>query len=178
MPGIWRKLRGPAWVLFIMMILGGCHGMKRFNVVVTADQSISDRTVEIDLVGVNRYDLQRWNSMELSKYWTRGNPERENASKYTIKFGVSEQGEPLPSEQILKKNHDIWKEWRDNRVTHLFVLAHLPGLHEDRPGSADNRRVSVPLEKECWGWFAGKIEIKVNYSNVNCITLPPKCPIE
>ena len=172
-----KKATQLVWILLALVLAGGCQGMKKFNVEVTADPSIGDRTVEVDLVGVNRYDLQRWNSIEMSKYWGRGNPEREKASKYVIKFGVSPQGDTLPMEQVLKKNHDIWKEWRANQVTHLFVMAHLPGVHEDRPGNADSRRVSIPLESKCWDWYASKLKIIVSSSYVTCVS-QSKCPVQ
>ena len=173
MHNVWQKIGGLVLALFLLAVLSGCTKMKKFNVVVTADQSISGKTVEIDLVGVNRGDVPRWNSIKMSEYWTRDNPQRENALKYEIKFGAS-----MPDEQTLKKNDNIWKLWKSNQVTHLFVMAHLPGVHKDLDGIADDQRTIVRLEKECWGMFAGKIEIKVNSDNVTCITQPPKCPIE
>ncbi|MFC1782188.1 hypothetical protein ACFL02_01215 [Planctomycetota bacterium] len=174
MHNIWQKIGGLVLALFLLAVLSGCTSkMKKFNVVVTADQSISDKTVEIDLVGVNLGDVPMWNSIKMSEYWTQNNTYRENALKYDMKFVASG-----PSQQTLKKNDNIWKLWSSNRVTHLFIMAHLPGVHDDRVGIADDRRTVVRLEKVCWGMFAGKIEIKVNSANVTCITQPPKCPIE
>ena len=172
-----RRLRGEFVVLAVILIcltVGGCHSMRKFDVIVNAP-SLSNQTVEIDLVGVNGYELERWNSVNMSEYWMRGNIEREGALKHVINFGVAEDGSVLPLEQVLSRKDDIWNQWRNRNVTHLFVMAHLPGLHEDRLGNADSRRVSIPLDNDCWGWYDTKLNIIVNASNVTCIT-QPKCP--
>ena len=171
-----HNLGGLAVILTCLTVAGGCSGMRKFDVIVDA-QALSNQTVEIDLVGVNGYELERWNTINMSEYWMRGNIEREGALKHVIKFGIAEDGSMLPPEQVLSRKDDIWNQWRRRNVTHLFVMAHLPGLHEDRPGNADSRRVSIPLSSECWGWSDTKLNIIVNASNVTCIT-QSKCPIQ
>ena len=54
MQTVWHKAGQWGLALLVLAVALGCQGqsMKRFNVVVTADKSISNRTVEIDLVGV------------------------------------------------------------------------------------------------------------------------------
>lgn len=167
----WQKICGLVLTLLLLAVLSGCY--KKFNVVVTADDSIRDTTVEIDLVGINRGDVPGWNSIKMTEYWTPDNTKRKNAKKYEMKFVASG-----PRQQTLKKNDNIWKLWKSNGVTHLFILARLPGYHDNLDGIADDRRTMVRLEKKCWGMFDSKIEIRVNSDNVTCITQPPKCPIE
>jgi hypothetical protein len=172
MLNMWKKIGGLMLVIIALTVAAGCQ--KTFNVIVSADDpSIINKTVEIDLVGVNQFDKAAWNSYSMTEYWQRDNPQRLNAIKTSFKFGSAE-----PTAKTLKKNDPIWKLWKNNKVAYLFVMANLPGDHKDMPGSADDRRLSVTIEKKCWGWFANTIEIDVNSSRATCLTLPKKCPIE
>lgn len=163
------------------MVLGGVVGcesgpsMGRYNVEVSLDPSLASRAggppqIMVDLVGLNDTQVAAWESKSMTSYWTTADPLRAEAKDYRkeMPFGP---GQTAP--QTLSKSDAIWNKWKERGAMHLFVLADLPGAKADAPGTADGRRVILPLDKR--RWKTDTIKIVVQNSQLNCTT-PPEPP--
>ncbi|MHC4474352.1 MAG: hypothetical protein ACYTEL_01820 [Planctomycetota bacterium] len=157
-------------LLMIGLLAGGCGGRL---VNVKATQDICRKSVEVHLVGVNRFEKDRWETTPMSEYWRPDNQLRNSAKEYTyvMKFG---QG---PCEKKLEKKDPIRSVWKSRKAEYLFLLADLPGIFKDLPGDADARRLRIPApDSECWSIKQTKIDIMIETSNIVSLTLPKsKC---
>ncbi len=154
-------------MLLLGLLTGGCSQ----KVTVVASDPICKKSVEVHLVGVNRLELETdsWEKTSMTDYWAPGSELRKRAQEYThvIQFG---QG---PCEVALGKKDPIRKVWKKKKAEYLFVLADLPGTHEDSEGSTDARRLRLPaLGSKRWGMSKKKIDIRIEESNIVSLTVP------
>ena len=162
------------WLLVVGLLTGGCSGVtnvmvKRF-VSVTADENVcKNPSVKVHLIGVNRYEKGQWEEVLMSEYWQPNNQLRKRAKDYTY---VIELGQEKPCEGILGKKDPILKVWKNRKAEYLFVLADLPGPHQDSPGNADAWRLQLPaLDSRCWG-LQSKIKLTIDNSSIVPLTVP------
>ncbi|MHC4644373.1 MAG: hypothetical protein ACYTBJ_02640 [Planctomycetota bacterium] len=164
-------------LLLVSLLTGGCSRVASVMVTrvvkVAAIEDMCTKSVEVHLVGVNRFEKDQWENMSMAEYWEPDNKLRKSAKEYThvIQFG---QG---PCEQALGKKDPIHRVWKKRKAEYLFVLADLPGIFSDSPGNADARRLRLPaLKSACWGWRQTEIYVNVESSNIVPLTIPDsKC---
>jgi len=160
-------LRGQVCALLLVGLLAG--GCSRGVNIIAADD-ICKKSVEVHLVGVNRFEKDTWETMSMTEYWTPPeNQLRKSAKAYTyvIKFG---QG---PCEVTLDNKDPIRGIWRSRKAEYLFVLADLPGIFSDLPGNADARRLRLPaIGSDAWGMRPKTINIRVEGGNIVSLTIP------
>jgi hypothetical protein len=164
-------------LLLAVLLSGGCSRVASVVVTrtvdVTATQEICRKSVEVHLVGVNRFEKDQWENMLMTEFWQPENKLRQSAKDYTyvIQFG---QG---PCENVLGKKDPIRKVWKKRKAEYFFVLADLPGIFDDLPGNADARRLRLPAPNSaCWGWRQTQIRVSVEGSNIVPLTIPDsKC---
>jgi hypothetical protein len=150
--------------LLLSLSTGGCSQ----SVTVTASDSICKKSVEVHLVGVNRFEKDLWDTTSMTDYWTPGNQLRKSAEEYTyvIQFGRG------PCEIVLDKKSPVLKAWKTRKAEYMFVLADLPGVFTDSAGNADPRRLRLPAPgSKRWG-LQKKIDIKIEESNIVSLTVP------
>ena len=154
-------------LLLFGLLTGGCS--RALNV--SSSDPICKKSVEVHLVGVNRFEKDLWETMSMTDYWTPGNQLRQSAKEYTyvIQFGRG------PCEQTLDKKDPIRGIWKKRKVEFMFVLADLPGVYEDSTGNADARRLRLPaVGSKRWGLRKKKIDIRIEESNIVSLTVPSK----
>ncbi len=152
-------------LLLLGISTGGCSQ----PVTVAASDAICKKSVEVHLVGVNRFEKDLWDTTSMTDYWTPGNKLRKSAEEYTyvIKFG---QG---PCEIPLDKKNPALKAWKTRKAEYMFVLADLPGVFTDSAGNADARRLRLPaLGSKRWGMRKKPIDIRIEGSNIVSLTVP------
>jgi len=153
-------------LLLVGLLAGGCS--RAVNVIAADD--ICKKSVEVHLVGVNRFEKDTWETMSMTDYWTPPeNQLRKSAKAYThvIKFG---QG---PCEIALAKNDPIQSIWKSRKAEYLFVLADLRGIFSDLPGNADARRLILPaVSSDNWGKLTKTINIRIEGGNIVPLTIP------
>ncbi len=159
----------------MVLALGGCctGGMMHRNIKLTLGKSLQQKNVStssitIDLVGVNSSDYQRWYNYAMTKYFTAGNTLRAGATKASVHFTPGG-----PAAITFSKHNPIWKQWKSQGDSHLFILASLPGLRQDLPGPEDSRRLILPFNRCRWPGSAHPIQVAVKNSGLVCLT-PPK----
>ncbi len=139
-----------------------------YDLKVSPGDSLKDSSVEVDIVGVNPSELQKWQTYSLKKYFKAGDPLRQDAMKVTASF--------LPGQQApftLKKTDPLWGKWFKAGVQDLVVIADLPGVYEEgKIGSQDPRRQRVLLCKCYWPAKTQNLDIKVQASGVTIVTTP------
>lgn len=154
-------------LLLVGLLAGGCS---RQVVNVIAADDICKKSVEVHLVGVNRFEKDTWETMSMTEYWTPPENElRKSAKAYTylIRFG---QG---PCEIALAKKDPIQGIWKSRKAEYLFVLADLRGIFSDLPGNADARRLMLPaVGSEDWGLRPKTINIRIEGGNIVPLTIP------
>lgn len=153
-------------LLLIGLLAGGCS--RAVNVIAADD--ICKKSIEVHLVGVNRYEKDTWETMSMTDYWTPPeNQLRKSAKAYThvIKFG---QG---PCEILLAKKDPIQGAWKSRKAEYLFVLADLRGIFSDLSGNADARRLILPaVGSDDWGKLTKTIDIRIEGGNIVPLTIP------
>jgi hypothetical protein len=169
-----KPLAGGALMLLLGAGLSGCGSCKpgkpgaigRYTISVSLDESLKTSSVLVDLVGVNPSNLPRWEAYDMGKYWKEGDPMRRDADKVVLNF-VS--GQSLSSS--LPATDPQWDKWKAKGVTHVLVLADLPGVQASRPGSQDARRQVLSLD-EC-NWPSGTKELKVLVQRSGMVVATP-----
>ena len=152
-------------LLLLGLLAGGCSR----SVTVVASDPICKKSVEVHLVGVNRFEKDLWETMSMTDYWTPGNQLRKSAKEYTyvIQYG---QG---PCEVELGKKDPVRSIWKKRKAEYLFILADLPGVYTDSPGNADARRLRLPaIASKRWGIRKKKIDLRIEESNIVSLTVP------
>ena len=155
-------------LLVVGLLVQGCGPLGR-TVNITATPELCSKSVEVHLIGVNRFDTE-WESMSMTDYWKPGNRLHKEAAAYThrIKFGGKE-----PCQVTVKSGDDIRSVWRRNKAEYMFVLAHLTGDFKDAPGNADARRLRLPApDAKGWGLTQNKIDIVIESTKIRCLTIP------
>lgn len=163
-------------LLLFVLLTGGCSRVASMIVYsrivnVMASDPICNKSVEVHLVGVNRFEKDLWETMSMTDYWMPGNQLRKSAKEYTyvIQFG---QG---PCTKTLNKKDPIQVIWKKRKAEYLFVLADLPGVYTDGVGNADARRLRIPAADSAhWGWRKKQIDIRIEESNIVSLTVPAK----
>jgi len=164
-------------VLIIGLLMGmvGCKADEavRFDLRIVADDTMRQGNLlpsfEVDIVGVEPSASQLWYNLSLNDYFSGKSKIRASAKRYTVRF-TNDDVKP----KILVKDDPIWQEWFEKGATEFYILASLPGLHDDKPGPQDPRRLILPLDIE--RWKTDQIEIKVFKGSVSSTTPPLPAP--
>jgi hypothetical protein len=161
------------FMLVLATVLAGCATCKpgkpgpigKYTIEVSLDESLRTSSVIVDLVGVNPSSLPRWEAYDMGKYWKEGDPTRQDADKVVLNF-VS--GQALSQSMTLADAQ--WAQWQSKGVTHVLVLADLPGAQTARPGNQDARRQILSLDKCNWPDNTDKLKILVQRSGMVVVT--------
>jgi hypothetical protein len=161
-------LKSIVFGLFLISLLPGGCSSRAVNIIAADD--ICKKSVEVHLVGVNRYEKDTWETMSMTDYWTPPeNQLRKSAKAYTyvMRFG---QG---PCEIVLDTKNPIHSVWKSRKAEYLFVLADLRGIFSDLPGNADARRLQLPaVSSGDWGRLTKTINIIIEGGNIVPLTIP------
>ena len=126
-------------------------------------------TVQLDVIGVNAIELQRWKSYPVSEYWTTENTFRESAPRQSFILTTAQPG-PFQIGSWTSER----KAWKESGATTLVLIADLPGAWRPRPPGAkgsppqgvhwyevknDPRRLVVPWTQDAYGMFTNQVEI-------------------
>jgi len=161
-------------MVLLAAIFAGCETCKpgqlgvsqKYAVEVSLDASLKSSSVIVDLVGVNLANLPRWEAYDMGKYWKDGDAMRRDADKLVLNF-VSGQAltmsVPLADPQ--------WDKWKARGVTHVLVLADLPGAQTGKQGNQDARRQILSICK-C-SWPDGTKDLKVLVQRSGIVVLTP-----
>ena len=168
-----NSLIGASSLMLAATLLTGCGSCKpgkpgpvgRYNIEVALDASLKDSSVIVDLVGVNPSTRPRWEAYDMGKYWHEGDPMRRDADKVVLNF-VS--GQTLTNS--LPATDPQWDKWRGKGVTHVLVLADLPGTQTSKPGTQDARRQILPLDRCTWPNKTTTLKVLVQRSGIVVVT--------
>jgi len=142
-----------ALLLFsILLIMCGCKSVARYDVHVKVDPDMRNASrryppVEVHLVVLDAQESDFMAQRSMTEYWRPGS-RRDIYEDQKIKLLF---GDDQPFSQDFLNRDSRWKEWKKYKDPTLWVLADLPGGHDDRPN--DLRRLSVPLERTRWRFF-------------------------
>jgi hypothetical protein len=137
-------------------------------------------TIELDVIGVNAIELQRWKAYPIDNYWTPGNTFRGNAAHATFLMTTASPG-PFQVGSWTNER-DTWKK---SGATSLVLIANLPGAWRPRPATAkgppppgvhwyegkdDPRRLIVPWTQGAYGMFTNTVDINMGPSGLRLMT--------
>lgn len=138
-------------------------------------------TIELDVIGVNAIELQRWKSYPVDNYWTPGNSFRGNASRASYLMTTSNPGPFQVGSWTSQRN-----TWMKAGATSLVLIANLPGAWRSRPptakgppppgvhwyeGKDDPRRLIVPWTQGAYGMFTNTVDIDMSPDGLRLLTL-------
>jgi hypothetical protein len=167
------RLMAAGMIGVLAAISTGCSSCKpgtpgpigRYTIGVSLDESLKTGSVIVDLVGVNPSSLPRWEAYDMGKYWSANDPMRRDADKVVLNF-VS--GQTLTNN--LPASDPQWDKWRAKGVTHVLVLADLPGAPASKPGTEDARRQILPLDQCTWPSKTTTLKVLVQRSGIVVLT--------
>ena len=157
------------------LFISGCSSCKPgkpgkpipYNVEVKLDEALKGKSVLVDLVGVNAAGLPRWEGYSMTSYWKEGDALRRDSASDRVSFNFV-SGEAMA--QALSVTNSQWAAWRAKGVTHVLVLADLPGGHADKPGDSDDRRLKLPLDRCHWAAKTKTLTVQVQQSGIQVLT--------
>ena len=151
--------------LAMLFLFSGCRHYGPYDVEMKVGADMTGRSVQVDVVGINEADYDVWYAYSLSEYWKPGNSLRRDAERYkeTFRFGISKS-----SVQELSIRNELWDRWEERGCRYLFVLADLGRNLQDLPGSADPRRLILPLNSKHWD--GRQLSIVVEPSSIRLLT--------
>lgn len=152
-----------------LFAFGGCASStvkpRAFEVRLTVDPAMANTSLQVDLIGANTLaDLPKWTTYSVAEYWQPDNPLRRDDSHLCAQFGRG-----LPAKLVVGREHPHWQVWLKSGVSHLVILADLPGISNDQAGNADARRLIIPLDKKLWDRKA-PLEILITESGMKLLT--------
>jgi len=160
-------------VLSLILVLSGCETCKpgvagppgQYTIEVALADSLKDKNVLVDLVGVTPLSLPSWENYDMGKYWTPGDEKRQDADKVQLSFSKGKSATLSMTITDAK-----WQAWKAKGVTHVLVLADLPGMQTSRPGNQDARRQILQLGKCIWPSKTVVLNVQVKSSGIEVIT--------
>ena len=168
-----KPLVAAGFIVLVAAALTGCSSCKpgkpgpigQYNIEVGLDEPLRNGSVIVDLVGVNPSSLPRWEAYDMGKYWKEGDAMRRDADKIVLSF-VSN---PAVSNSMTITDPQ-WAKWKSQGVTHVLVLADLPGGPASRPGNQDARRQILPLDRCTWASSPKTLKVFVKRSGIVVLT--------
>lgn len=168
-----KQFVGGGFIVLLAAVLAGCETCKpgkpgkigTYAVEVSLDESLKTSSVIVDLVGVNPSNLPRWEAYDMGKYWKEGDAMRRDADKVVLNF-VS--GKAL--NMSLPESDPQWAKWKSKGVTHVLVLADLPGSQTAKPGNQDARRQILSLDQCSWPDMTKGLKVLVQRSGIVVLT--------
>lgn len=130
---------------------GGCCSWTRGRIYPTIRLSsdLREQSVELHLAGIRQSEHPMWQSYSVTEYFAPDNPIRHSAVKLGYSHVVRLGGGRMPAVQHgITLDQQQWeatyRQWRSRGARQMFILADLSQV-DDVPGSADPRRVILPL---------------------------------
>jgi hypothetical protein len=179
----------PLLVMALFALLSvGCCPMTKLNISVELDKSFQDkygknRTVEVDVVGINPVGNARWYKYSMTQYWQAGDSLRTSAMNMKILKTLTFKSADLTPQEI-KSDDPIWEAWlaggSDKDPPQIYVLVQLPKVFDaakdDKEGNEDARRQILTTKSCRWqkGVMAGAPTVKlvIDADRINTVTVP------
>lgn len=122
----------------------GC-AVPAYNVEVYLSKQFKERmkiypSLEVDIVGVNENEAERFDSCDVSDYFEIGNALRSSTVHATLYFSETDI---LP--KLLKKDDPVWKKFAQKDASKLYLLVNIP-VEPGKNRGKDIRKTVVPLE--------------------------------
>jgi hypothetical protein len=143
------------------VVFAGCGSTKpvAWNIQLTKNTPAS---IEVDIVGIAPSEKLSWmNNVKVDDYWKANSSIRKGTKKFTTAFQSG-------SNDVVKVNSPLWKEWFSYGATEIMIVANLPGQYE--PGPYDLRRLFLPLDKKSWKTKNRAIKIEIQEERIRVLT--------
>jgi len=139
-------------------ILFGC-ATPCYDVEVYLSPKIKDKyqvypSLELDLIGVNQTDLDRFDSLSVNDYFVPGNPFRDGMDHVTVYFSDDNSGP-----KVVKRDNPVWGKFGHRNADRLVLIVNLPGADQYK-GKKNPCRVDIPLERSWWRYLFFSYETK------------------
>ncbi|MCM8533931.1 MAG: hypothetical protein NE330_22405 [Lentisphaeraceae bacterium] len=155
-------LRAMLMALLVSFLPSCCSWMtKTYDVEISTSAGLRGSSVEVNIIGVNSIDRQYWESLKVDEYF--GSELQKSGDNIVMKFSQKE-----PAIQNLSDDALIWEKWAAKGVTHLYIVASIPGVISSETGSRDPRMVALPLD--ACRWDGNRIVLKIDTARVILLT--------
>ena len=158
-----------------LLVVTGCKSgpsspkLRNYDVKVNLDSILVDKSVVVDVIGVNSLEFEQWQSYSISAYWSENDALRRNSSsvRHTFTFSPSN-----PLSQSISGKDPIWLEWKKINANKLIVIGDLPMSRSDAPGGQNPARKILSLNAHDWKRGSKTLEIQVQESGLRILTPP------
>jgi hypothetical protein len=152
----------------------------RYSVVITLDDALKNRAIDVDLIGGKDQD-PAFVDKSVTDYFTTNDRDRRDAAQSGVK--TFSFGPGLPAKQEFTPKDPMWKKlweehWEKSGANTFYILANLPDAFKDAPGEHDPRRRILPLGSRAYDSTLVPdhvLRIKLLPSKV-LVETPPKGP--
>lgn len=148
--------------LVAALFCSGCHSPKAYTISIVPHTTAS---VEVDLVGVAPAELEDWQSYKVTDYFQSDNPMRRQAVRVPV---LVAGGKANPPE--FSRTNAQWTAWLNSGVTHLVILANLPGNFSGSTDSSARRKVIDLSKKFVFKNKKKTIEIEIQDARIKILT--------
>lgn len=159
--------------LLVIGVTAGCSTPKlpsiRRPISISVNDELSSGSVLVHVLVLPFDRAADFEKDSMTKYWNSTDSERDYMSRT-----VQHHFEPgRKTAFVIQRDDSIWNVWGNSGSDWLFVLADLPGSFKDEMGTADARRLILPLDPTRWHWNE---EIRVKITAKKIITTTPPLP--
>jgi hypothetical protein len=145
-------------------VVSGCSRLGPYTVQV-GSVSATD-SIQVDIVGVNEAEHQRWATYPLDVYWSPTDTFRKNvADRVVLRFGMGREGQ-----QTIGRKDPCWRAWKARQCRYLLVLTNAGPMRGGEGLQSDPRRLILPLERKRWD--ERLIQVQVQAGGVVCVNGP------
>ena len=132
-----------------------------YQIEVSTSKGMGSTPVEVHFVALSFANHEMLTDYSMTKYWRQVQRGQPPFQARVLKF----QGDEV-RQQVLRADDPVWARWISGQRAHLkdmhlYVLADLTGVKfEDQKGTADARRLILPLDPSRWASRVIRLEIR------------------
>lgn len=131
--------------LLLSVLLAGC-AVPSYDVEVYLSPKFKEQmkvypSLEVDVIGVNAGERERFASCRIDDYFQIGNALRTGTDHFTLHFS---EDDVVPKR--LQSGDSVWDKFAKKEADRLYLLVNIPGMEAKPDGSKDGRRIEIPLK--------------------------------
>lgn len=142
-------MKNPGLLLLSLLLSGlfaGC-AVPSYDVEVYLSAKFKEQwnvypSLEVDVVGVNTNEGERFSACSVDEYFQIGNALRTGTDHFTLYFS-----EDSIAPKLLRSGNPVWEKFARKEAGQLCLLVNIPQDSEKSATPKDARKIMIPLER-------------------------------